>query len=67
MTQPTDPITHIVRGALDRAGATLLAAVILRMRVNYRMDTPTLADCILLNAALHLEGRHAEVEARTQW
>ena len=40
------------------------AAVLLRIRVVYRMETPTLGDCILLNAALHIEGRHNEVPAR---
>lgn len=44
-------------------GDTTDATLLLRLRVNYTMDTPSLGDAVLLNAALHLEGR--EVTARS--
>lgn len=40
--------------------ATLDAIIMLRLRVGYMMDTPTIGDCILMNAAHHLERKHAE-------
>lgn len=39
--------------------ATIDAIVLIRMRVNYAAATPSAADALLLDAALHLEGRHA--------
>ena len=41
--------------------ATTDAIVLIRGRVNATRPVPELGECILLNAALHLEGRQPDV------
>jgi len=52
-------VTTSDRAALD-------AAIILRARVDCTRPVPSFADCVLLNAALHLEGRTPDVRSAVE-
>jgi hypothetical protein len=45
--------------------ATTDAIILIRDRVNFTRPVPELGECILLNAALHLEGRLPDVRMQS--